>query len=69
MLGDTDKGRSDEKNFSGHRQSIGLNGLGGASFDCLKASNEIERKICANPALSLLDDELASAYRAAGLVS
>ncbi len=41
----------------------------GASFDCLKASTETERKICANPALSLLDEELASAYRAAARVS
>ena len=35
-----------------------------ASFDCSKASNTIERAICNNRGISLLDDELASLYKA-----
>ena len=34
-----------------------------ASFDCSKASNTIERAICNNRGISLLDDELASLYK------
>jgi uncharacterized protein len=34
-----------------------------ASFDCSKASNTIERAICNNRRISLLDDELASVYK------
>jgi uncharacterized protein len=33
-----------------------------ASFDCGRASTEQERRICASPALSVLDEVLASAY-------
>lgn len=33
-----------------------------ASFDCGKAGNAIEQRICANPALSALDELLAQAY-------
>ena len=33
-----------------------------ASFDCDKARTEVEKMICANAELSLLDDELARAY-------
>ncbi len=36
-----------------------------ASFDCSKASTQVERLICADPTLSDLDDRLAQAYRAA----
>ena len=34
-----------------------------ASFDCAKASTEIEHAICNNPELSRLDEEMAAAYR------
>jgi len=33
------------------------------SFDCAKASNPVERAICANPALAELDITLAAAYK------
>jgi hypothetical protein len=36
-----------------------------ASFDCSTARKPTEREICRTPALSRLDDELASAYREA----
>jgi len=36
-----------------------------ASFDCLKASTAREKAICADPALSSLDEKIASAYAAA----
>lgn len=36
-----------------------------ASFDCSKAASVIELKICASPNLSLLDEQLALAYREA----
>lgn len=36
-----------------------------ASFDCAKASTKIEKLICTDAALSLLDEELAGAYKAA----
>lgn len=36
-----------------------------ASFPCAKASTPTERAICADPALSRLDERLAGAYRAA----
>lgn len=34
----------------------------GASFDCTKASSEVEKIICQTPSLSTLDDTLAKAY-------
>ena len=36
-----------------------------ASFDCAKARKPVEKTICADPALSRLDEELAAAYRLA----
>jgi uncharacterized protein len=36
-----------------------------ASFDCSKASSNVEKTICASPALSKLDDELAADYKGA----
>lgn len=33
-----------------------------ASFDCARAQSPVEKLICAEPALSKLDDELATAY-------
>ena len=36
-----------------------------ASFDCRKASSKMERAICTNPRLSVLDESLATAYMAA----
>lgn len=36
-----------------------------ASFDCSKAGTQIEKAICSYPELSALDEQLASAYRAA----
>lgn len=35
------------------------------SFDCTKASTAIEKNICGNPALELLDDQLADIYHKA----
>jgi uncharacterized protein YecT (DUF1311 family) len=35
-----------------------------ASFDCGKAESAVEQAICASPALSTLDEQLASTYRA-----
>ncbi len=41
-----------------------------ASFDCGKAQSKLERRICADPKLSSLDDELTRVYKEAlGLVS
>ncbi len=37
----------------------------GATFDCRKAGTVVEKTICADPALSGLDDRLGAAYRAA----
>ncbi len=37
-----------------------------ASFDCAKASTRVETTICADPALGKLDDDVATAYAAAG---
>ncbi|HEX4329706.1 MAG TPA: hypothetical protein VH105_23165 [Burkholderiales bacterium] len=34
-----------------------------ASFDCAKASAKVEKAICANPALSALDERMAAAYK------
>jgi uncharacterized protein len=34
-----------------------------ASFDCAKASTNIEKSICSNPELSKLDNELSAAYK------
>lgn len=39
--------------------------LSAASFDCTKASSPYEKTVCSNPALSSLDDQLASAYKEA----
>ena len=36
-----------------------------ASFDCAKASSEIEKRICANSALGAADELLADSYRRA----
>jgi len=36
-----------------------------ASFDCHKAASKVEKMICADPALSRLDEQLADEYRAA----
>jgi uncharacterized protein len=36
-----------------------------ASFDCTKAQSKMERAICANPTLSVLDEKLAAAYKSA----
>lgn len=41
----------------------------GASFDCSKAESGTEKAICANGELSQLDDDLASAYAEAGMIS
>lgn len=38
---------------------------GAAGFDCARAGTAVERMICAQPALSALDDQLAKAYDAA----
>lgn len=47
-----------------------LGGLGmaqgqAASFDCARASTQVEYAICGNPALSALDEELSRTYRQA----
>jgi uncharacterized protein len=34
-----------------------------ASFDCKKAGNKIERTICQDPEISMLDEELSKAYK------
>ena len=36
-----------------------------ASFDCAKAATSVERQICADEKLSLMDDELNKVYREA----
>lgn len=36
-----------------------------ATFDCRKAGTAVEKTICADPALSRLDDRLGAAYKAA----
>src|ERR1700733_4485653 len=40
-------------------------GVGAASFNCAKASSSNELMICADPQLSLMDNDLATLYRAA----
>src|SRR4029450_5206962 len=42
---------------------------GAASFDCAKATSAVEKKICATPRLSALDDELAATYAQARRLS
>jgi uncharacterized protein len=37
-----------------------------AGFDCAKAATAVEKRICANPELSQLDDQLAKAYKPEG---
>lgn len=44
---------------------LGGTPLAAASFDCAKASTFIEKEICRNPELSLLDEELSRWYREA----
>jgi len=39
--------------------------LRAASFDCAKAKSPAEKAVCADPALSTLDERLAAAYKAA----
>lgn len=41
---------------------VWVSGTMAASFDCNKASTEIEVEICNTPALSRLDEEIAAAY-------
>jgi uncharacterized protein len=36
-----------------------------ASFDCAKASTKVEKMICDNPEISMLDDELSASYKTA----
>jgi uncharacterized protein len=36
-----------------------------ASFDCAKASTKVEKIICDNPEISMLDDELSASYKTA----
>jgi len=38
---------------------------GGPTFDCAKAQGEVEKLICADPALAALDHQLDAAYKAA----
>ena len=40
-----------------------------ASFDCAQASHPVEQAICANPALSKMDEQLASTFRQARQLS
>ncbi len=43
-----------------------LSGLSyGASFDCQKASTDVEKLICSDTQLSVLDEDLAKAYKSA----
>jgi uncharacterized protein YecT (DUF1311 family) len=37
----------------------------GAGFDCAKATSRVEKQVCADPALSQLDEALANEYRSA----
>ena len=41
----------------------------GVSFDCSKATSRVEKMVCAEPALSRLDEDIASAYTNALAVS
>lgn len=34
-----------------------------ASFDCGKASTEVERKICSSPSLSAMDEKLSEVFK------
>jgi uncharacterized protein len=43
----------------------GTNGTKAQSFNCAKASTQVERMICDNPRLGELDSELAEAYQIA----
>jgi uncharacterized protein len=45
--------------------AVGAVSANAASFDCAKASNKIERMICASARASQLDSDMADAYRAA----
>lgn len=44
---------------------LGLPVAQAASFDCTKAHSPVEKMVCADPALSQLDDELATTFRRA----
>jgi len=44
---------------------FGVPAVQAASFDCAKASSQVEKAICANPALSRADEVLARAYATA----
>ncbi|PWF55032.1 lysozyme inhibitor LprI family protein [Massilia glaciei] len=54
---------------SGHKRTLALlfllaSGMAqSASFDCAKARSDTEKRICADPAVSRLDSELALVYR------
>ncbi|MCC8559827.1 lysozyme inhibitor LprI family protein [Xanthomonas vesicatoria] len=43
---------------------LSASGAGAASFDCKQASTPVEQRICAVPALGLLDDQLDESYQA-----
>jgi uncharacterized protein len=40
-----------------------ISSVSAASFDCKRASTEIEKAICANPEMSALDEKMASSYQ------
>src|SRR5215813_4944763 len=44
--------------------SSGAFAQGGPSFDCAKASNDVERAICKDPELAKADRDMAAAYAA-----
>lgn len=43
--------------------AYGLNTAQGASFDCDKASNKVEKQICINPEISKLDEKINELYQ------
>ncbi|MCC8442200.1 lysozyme inhibitor LprI family protein [Xanthomonas cannabis] len=43
---------------------LGTNGAWAASFDCKQASTLVEKRLCAVPALGLLDEQLDESYQA-----
>lgn len=45
--------------------SVGMTHSNAASFDCTKASTQVEYAICGNPTLSALDEQLSRTYRQA----
>lgn len=46
-------------------QSLAANSGNGPSFDCTSAKREVEKVICADPQLGMLDRQLAEAYERA----